>query len=132
MRITSHDWLAPDTNQVAHTPGFGNDAFAKRGWLGKEASYIISPWKVTAETAGRYQFSIYLHDKPAHKEIGKTFAHLSLNGKSKVKAISKDATKVTFEANVDQGDLDITAWFDNSENATDKPLAAFYMYIERL
>ena len=132
MRITSHDWLAPDTKQVAHTPGFGDDQFAKRGWLGKEATYIISPWKVTAEAAGLYQFTIYLHDKPANKPIAKSYAHLTLNGKSLVKAISKDMTKATFKANIEKGDLDIKAWFDNTENATDKPLAAFYLYIERL
>jgi arylsulfatase A-like enzyme len=132
MRITSHDWLAPDTRQVAHTPGFGNDQFAKRGWLGKETNYIISPWKVTTEQAGRYQFTVYLHDNLAKKQIQKSFAHLTLNGKPLVKSIAKDATKVTFETTLEQGDLDITAWFDNTEKATDKPLAAFYMYIQRL
>ncbi|MDO7085580.1 arylsulfatase [Pseudocolwellia sp. AS88] len=132
MRITSHDWLAPDTGQVAHTPGFGDDHFAHRGWLGRESSFEISPWKVTAEKAGKYRFTLYLHDKSANKIIPKSFAHISLNGKSLVKKIDTDSTHVVFESNIELGNLDIKAWFNNTEDSTDKPLAVFYLYIEKL
>jgi arylsulfatase A-like enzyme len=132
MRVTSHDWLAPDTKQVAHTPGFGDDQWAKRGWLGREDGFIISPWKVTAEQAGHYRFTVYLHDKLANKTIAKLFAHLTLNGKTLINKVEKDATSVTFESNLEKGDLDIKAWFTNTKDASEKPLAAFYLYIERL
>lgn len=132
MRITSHDWLAPDTKQVAHTPGFGNDQWAKKGWLARENHFDISPWKVTAEQAGQYRFTLYLHDKPANKGINKSYAHLSLNSKLLMTKIAEDATSVIFETPIEQGDLDIQAWFNNTEDSSDKPLAAFYLYIERL
>jgi len=132
MRITSHDWMAKNTKQVGHTVGFGTDQWAKRGWLGKEAGFEISPWKVTTEQAERYQFTLLLHDKLANKVIPKSFAHLSLNGEKFVQTIKEGATKVTFTKNIEQGDLDIEAWFDNTETSTDKPLAVFYLYIERL
>jgi hypothetical protein len=132
MRVTSHDWLAPDTKQVAHTPGFGDDQWAKRGWLGREDGFIISPWKVTAEQAGQYRFTVYLHDKPANKAIDKSFAHLTLNGQTLINKVEKGATKVIFESPIEKGDLDIRAWFNNAKDSSDKPLAAFYLYIERL
>ncbi|MGJ8694545.1 MAG: arylsulfatase [Thalassotalea sp.] len=132
MRITSHDWMATDTKQVGHTVGFGNDQWAKKGWLGRESGFEISPWKVTAEQAGQYRFTLYLHDKSANKEIAKSFAHLTLNGKALVNKVENGATSVAFESHLEKGDLDIKAWFDNSESSTDKPLAAFYLYIERL
>ncbi|MDO6489636.1 arylsulfatase [Colwellia sp. 6_MG-2023] len=132
MRITSHDWMATDTKQVGHTVGFGNDQWAKKGWLGREDSFEISPWKVTAEQAGRYQFTIYLHDKLANKVIPKSFAHLTLNEKAFVHDVNDGTTKVTFTTDLAKGDLDIKAWFNNSKDSSDKPLAAFYLYIERI
>lgn len=132
LRITSHDWMAKNTHQVGHTVGFGTDHWAKRGWLGKESGFEISPWKVTAEQAGQYQFTVYLHDKQANKTIPKSFAHLTLNGKLLTKKIAEDTSSVTFESHLEQGDLDIKAWFDNNEDSSDKPLATFYLYIERL
>ncbi|MCP4047434.1 MAG: sulfatase, partial [Gammaproteobacteria bacterium] len=131
-RLTSHDWLAPTTAEVGHTPGFGSDQWAKRGWLGKEADYPISPWKVRAGEAGKYRFTLHFHDEPASKVIPNKFGHLSLNGKTHVAAIVEGATSVEFDVKLDKGDLDIKAWFDDSEDASDKPLAAFYIYVERL
>ena len=131
-RLTSHDWLAPTTTKVGHTPGFGSDQWAKRGWLGKEDTYAISPWKVRAGEEGNYLFTLYYHDEPANKIIPKKYGYLSLNGKTHVAKLHDGATSVMFEVNLDKGDLDIKAWFDDSEDASDKPLAAFYLYVERL
>jgi len=135
-RLTSHDWLAPNTKQVGHTVGFGNDQWAKKGWLGKETKYQISPWKVKTAQAGKYQFTIHLHDKPANKVIGKAYAHIELNGQQQTLAVTEGATHVTFERELDKGNLDIKAWFTNSKgssdnkNSSDKALAAFYLYAE--
>ncbi len=131
-RLTAHDWLAPTTKQVGFLPGFGNDKWAKRGWLGKEDRYPISPWKVTTGAEGTYRFTLHFHDEPANKIIGKDYGHLILNENSYLAKIEEGATEVSFDVALDTGALDIKAWFDNTADASDKPLAAFYIYIERL
>ncbi|WNC68214.1 arylsulfatase [Thalassotalea nanhaiensis] len=137
-RLTSMDWLAPNTQQVAHTVGFGNDKWSKRGWLGKEKKYPISPWKVKTAEKGLYKFRVLYHDKPANEVIPKQFAHLTINGKPYVQKVTQGATYVDFELPIDKQDVDIKAWFSNSqtsdENAKgkDKPLAAFFIYAERI
>lgn len=132
MRLTAHDWMAATTKQVGHTPGFGNDQWARKGWLGKEARYPISPWKVSAAVKGRYRFTLYFHDAPADKVIDKSYSHLSLNGKRYSQKVKAGSTWVSFEATLEASDVDIKAWFDNTQNASDKALAAFYIYIERV
>jgi len=142
-RLTSHDWLAPNTKQVGHTVGFGDEQWAKKGWLGKEKNYQISPWKVQTSEKGTYRFTVLFHDKPANKEIPKQYAHLTINGQPFVKKVNKGATHVTFELPLEQQAVDIKAWFSNkkasdsknsSDTATgkDTPLAAFFIYAERL
>lgn len=137
-RLTSMDWLAPNTQQVGHTVGFGTDQWSKKGWLGKEKKYQISPWKVQTAEKGLYQFTVLFHDKPANKVIPKQYAHLSINGKSYVKKLSKGATDVSFELPIEKQAVDIKAWFSDSQNSNDKgvgkdkPLAAFFIYAERL
>ena len=138
MRMTSFDWLAPNTKQVGHTTGFGNDKWAKKGWLGKEANYQISPWKVQTAEKGTYQFTVMFHDKPANKVIPKQYAHLSINGETMVKKVPDGAASVSFELPLTKENIDIKAWFTNTKNGSDnkddadKPLAAFFIYAEKL
>jgi len=131
-RLTSHDWFAPSTHQVGHTVGFGNDKWAKRGWLGKESKYPISPWKVNVERAGQYIFSLYLHDKPAEKVIDKKYAHLSVNGKVHTQEIAQGSIAADIAIELESGEADIEAWFSDTRDNSDKPLAVFYLYAERI
>ena len=131
MRISGMDWLAPNTGQVPWWPGFGDDKWAK-GWLGNEEKFQISPWALKVAQSGTYRLTIYLHDEPAQKVIPKRFAHLQLNDVIQVNNIDEGSISSTFELELEEGDLDIRAWFDNTEDASDKPLAAFYIYIELL
>lgn len=64
--------------------------------------------------------------------IHKSYTHLQLNDEVDVKAIDEGSISSTFELALEVGDLDIRAWFDDSEDASDKPLAAIYIYRERL
>jgi len=138
IRLTSHDWLAPNTKQVGHTTGFGNDQWAKKGWLGKETRYQISPWKVQTAEAGNYQFTVLFHDKPANKVIPKKYAHLMINGNEYVEKIAKGATSVNFELPLEKQSIDMKAWFSDSPKSNDKgvgkdkPLAAFFIYAVKL
>ena len=132
MRLTAFDWRGPTTKQVGYRPGFGKDRWAKKGWLGKEAGYPISPWAVKTGKKGTYRFSLYFHDVPAGKIIPKQYGHLNLNGKTYVNKIDNNSVSTSFDVSLDTGDLDIKAWFDDTEEASDNPLAAFYIYIERI
>lgn len=131
MRISGMDWLAPSTDQVPWWPGFGDDKWGK-GWLGNEEDFQISRWALKVATKGTYRLTIYLHDEPAQKVIPKKYAHLQLNDVVKVNAIDEGSISSTFELELEAGDLDIRAWFDDSKDASDEPLAAFYIYIELL
>ncbi|MCC4831789.1 arylsulfatase [Shewanella sp. 10N.7] len=131
-RLTSHDWLAPHTGQVAWFPGFVDDKFGKGGWIGKEEKFVISPWKVKSGIAGNYRFTVSLHDIPAKKVINHTFAHLDINGTTYTAEIEKGAATASFDIDLPAQELDIKAWFNNSNDSIDKPLAAFYLYVERL
>ncbi|WNC72818.1 arylsulfatase [Thalassotalea psychrophila] len=131
-RLTSHDWLAPNTKQVGHTTGFGDDKWAKKGWLGKEENFQISPWKVKTAAKGLYQFTVLFHDKPANKVIPRQYAHLTINGQPYVKKLAKGATRVSFELPLEKQNLDIKAWFSDSKNNSDKSLAAFFIYAKRI
>ena len=78
--------------------------------------------------------TLYLHDIPANKVIGKGFGHLQLNGEVTTLPITEGATSITFETTLDVGELDIRAWFDDAtdDSGLDKGLPAFYMYVEKL
>tara|TARA_B110001450_G_scaffold171525_1_gene159993 strand:+ start:15709 stop:17613 length:1905 start_codon:yes stop_codon:yes gene_type:complete len=142
-RLTSHDWLAPNTQQVGHTVGFGDDQWSKKGWLGNEKKYQISPWKVQTAEKGLYRFTVLFHDKPANKVIPKRYAYLSINDQTYVKKLTEATTSVSFELPLEKQAVDIKAWFSDIQNsdkpnknnkgeANDKPLAAFFIYAERL
>ena len=131
MRISAMDWLAPNTDQVPWWPGFGDDKWGS-GWLGNEEKYQISPWAMEVADAGEYRITLYLHDEPARTVIPRKYAHLQLNGDVRTQAINDGSVSTEFTVVLEAGDLDIRAWFDDSDGATDKPLAAFYMYVERL
>ena len=78
--------------------------------------------------------TLYLHDIPANKVIGKSFAHLQLNGEVATLAITEGATSITFETMLSAGDLDVRAWFDDQtdDSGLSTGLPAFYMYVEKL
>jgi len=133
-RLTGMDWLSPNTGQVPWWPGFGDDKWGKgHGWVGNEDKYMVSPWALKVAGSGNYTMTLYLHDIPANKVIGKSFAHLQLNGGSVTKPISKGATSVEFELPLVEGDLDVRAWFDNKpdDSGLRSGLPAFYMYVEK-
>jgi hypothetical protein len=133
-RLTSMDWLAPNTGQVPWWPGFGDDKWGKgNGWVGNEDKYRVSPWAVKIAEKGNYKFTLYLHDIPANKVIPKQFAHLQLNDSVSVKPIVAGRTGVTFTAALDAGDLDVRAWFDNKQanDGLKSGLPAFYLYVEK-
>lgn len=131
MRISAMDWLAPNTDQVPWWPGFGDDKWGS-GWLGNEEKYQISPWALEVADAGEYRITLYLHDEPARTVIPRKYAHLQLNGNVRTQAINDGSISTEFTVALEAGDLDIRAWFDDSDGVTDKPLAAFFMYVERL
>lgn len=134
-RLTGMDWLSPNTNQVPWWPGFGTDKWgAGHGWVGNEDKFMISPWALKVAETGTYKITLYLHDIPANKVIGKSHSHLELNGVTTTLPITEGAISVTFETILTIGDLDVRAWFDNKEDTSgrSKGLAAFYMYVEKI
>lgn len=134
-RLTGMDWLSPNTNQVPWWPGFGTDKWgAGHGWVGNEDKFMISPWALKVAETGIYKITLYLHDIPANKVIGKRYSHLELNGETTTLPIAEGATSVAFESVLTVGDLDVRAWFDDKTDASgrDKGLAAFYMYVEKI
>jgi len=76
--------------------------------------------------------TLYLHDIPANKVIDKSFAHIQLNGETRTLPIVNGAISVTFNVDLQQGELDFRAWFDDlsDESGLGSGLAAFYMYVE--
>jgi arylsulfatase A-like enzyme len=128
-RLTSHDWLAPNTGQVAWFPGYLNDKFGHKGWIGNEDSFVISPWKIKSAQAGTYKFTASLHDIPAKKVIPSKYAYLDINGVTHKAEINDGDISVTFKLDIKAEDLDIKAWFDGAKG---KSLAAFYLYVERV
>tara|TARA_B110001450_G_scaffold171525_1_gene159981 strand:- start:178 stop:2064 length:1887 start_codon:yes stop_codon:yes gene_type:complete len=133
IRLTAMDWLAPNTDQVPWWPGFGDDKWGE-GWLENEAQFQVSPWALHIAEKARYRLSLYLHDKPAKKVIPKAFAHLQLNDQHFAAAIKEGSISWSFETDLDAGDLDVRAWFDDQ---TDKEgiksgLPAIFLYIEKL
>jgi arylsulfatase A-like enzyme len=134
-RLTGMDWLSPNTGQVPWWPGFGNDKWAKTrvAWIGKEDKFIVSPWALKVSETGQYTMTLYLHDTPAKKVIGKGFAHLQLNGETVSKPIAPGAMSVEFSVPLIQGELDVRAWFDDltDDSGLDKGLPAFYMYAQK-
>ncbi|MFY8327644.1 arylsulfatase [Pseudoalteromonas sp. ZZD1] len=134
-RLTGMDWLSPNTGQVPWWPGFGTDKWGKgHGWVGNEDKFMVSPWALKVDKQGTYKMTLYLHDIPANKVIGKKFAHLQLNGKTITLPIKPGATSVNFETHLETGELDVRAWFDDitDESGLAKGLPAFYMYVERI
>lgn len=130
LRISAMDWLAPSTDQVPWWPGFGEKE--GNGWIGREGDFQLSPWALKAAEAGTYRITLYLHDEPAQKEIPHSFAHLELNGEVVTQSLGERSVSSTFEVSLDAGNLDVRAWFDDSEDASGQPLAAFYLYFERI
>ncbi len=130
LRISAMDWLAPSTDQVPWWPDFGEKE--GNGWIGREGDFQLSPWALQAAETGTYRITLYLHDKPAQKEIPRGFAHLELNGEVSTQALAEGSVSSTFEVSLDAGNLDVRAWFDDSEDASGQPLAAFYLYFERI
>lgn len=130
MRISAMDWLAPSTDQVPWWPGFGETE--DNGWIGREGDFQLSPWALKAAEAGTYRITLYLHDEPAQKEIPHDYAHLELNGEVSTQVLGEGSVSSTFEVSLDAGELDVRAWFDDSEDASGQPLAAFYLYFERI
>ena len=130
LRISAMDWLAPSTDQVPWWPGFGEKD--GNGWIGREGDFQLSPWALKAAETGAYRITLYLHDEPAGKEIPHGFAHLELNGEVSTQPLGEGSTSSTFEVSLDAGDLDVRAWFDDNEDASSQPLAAFYLYFERI
>jgi arylsulfatase A-like enzyme len=134
-RLTGMDWLSPNTGQVPWWPGFGTDKWGKgHGWVGNEEKFIVSPWALKVAQSGNYTMTLYLHDIPANKVIPRSFAHLQLNGEVQTMSIPKGAISVTFNVELTAGDIDIRAWFDDTEDDSglSKGLAAFYMYVEKI
>tara|TARA_B110000046_G_scaffold186011_1_gene231334 strand:- start:3028 stop:4941 length:1914 start_codon:yes stop_codon:yes gene_type:complete len=135
-RLTGMDWLSPNTEQVPWWPGFGDDKWGKTSnvaWLGKEDKFIVSPWALKVAETGQYTMTLYLHDIPANKVIGKSYAHLQLNGETISQPIRQEDKSVTFNVPLKQGDLDVRAWFDDlaDDSGVDKGIPAFYMYAEK-
>jgi len=134
-RLTSHDWLAPNTGQVPWWPGFGDDKWGDgHGWVGKEDKFKVSPWAVKIAEQGNYRFTLYLHDVEAKKTIGKTYAHLQLNDVTQMNKIAEGSQSVTFEMSLATGDLNMRAWFDDQvdNNGMESGLPAFFMYVEKV
>ena len=134
-RLTAMDWLSPNTEQVPWWPGFGNDKWGQSSgvaWIGKEDKFIVSPWALKVAHTGNYTMTLYLHDIPANKVIDKSFAHIQLNGETRTLPIVDGAISVTFNVDLQQGELDFRAWFDDlsDESGLGSGLAAFYMYVE--
>ncbi|GAA4103922.1 arylsulfatase [Zhongshania borealis] len=130
MRLTSHDWLAPNTDQVAWFPGFADDKYGRTGWIGKEESYVISPWKIQSAEAGQYRFTVLLHDLPAKKTISRKYAHLDINGQTYTKQINESDSQVSFDVDLEAIDLDVKAWFSDNADSSGDALAVFYLYVE--
>ncbi len=135
-RLTGMDWLSPNTEQVPWWPGFGTDKWGTRSnvaWIGKEDSFIVSPWALKVAEAGNYTMTLYLRDIPANKVIGKSFAHIELNGEVTTLPIIEGSTSVIFKTMLSAGNLDVRAWFDDQTDASglDTGLPAFYMYVEK-
>jgi len=134
-RLTGMDWLSPNTAQVPWWPGFGTDKWGKGyGWVGNEHKFMVSPWALNVAENGTYSMTLYLHDIPANKVIGKSFAHIELNGDVTTLPITAGATHITFATTLEVGDLDVRAWFDDKPNGSglSKGLPAFYMYVEKI
>lgn len=134
-RLTGMDWLSPNTNQVPWWPGFGTDKWGKgHGWVGNEDKFMVSPWALKVAETGIYNITLYLHDIPANKVIGKSYSHLELNGETMTLPIAEGATSITFQAALKVGNLDVRAWFDEQTDTSgrDKGLPAFYMYVEKI
>jgi len=134
MRLTGHDWLSPNTSQVAWWPGFEYEGDRwSRGWLNNEARYRVSPWALRVGVAGNYHFEILLHDKAAEKVIDKAFAHLELNGKLHTVELAKGSTSAVFTADLPLGELDVRAWFDDASDSSsiESGLPAFFLYVEQ-
>ncbi len=130
LRISAMDWLAPSTDQVPWWPGFGEKD--GNGWIGREGDFQLSPWALKAAETGTYRITLYLHDEPAQKVIPHGFAHLELNGEVITQPLGEGSVSSTFEVSLDAGNLDVRAWFDDSEDASGQRLAAFYLYFERI
>ncbi len=49
------------------------------------------------------------------------------------KPIAKGAVSVEFELSLNEGDLDVRAWFDDKsdDSGLSRGLASFYMYVEK-
>jgi arylsulfatase A-like enzyme len=134
-RLTGMDWLSPNTGQVPWWPGFGTDKWGKgHGWVGNEHKFKVSPWALKVAEKGTYTMTLYLHDIPANKVIGKSFAHIQLNGVTTTLPIAEGATHITFETMLEVGELDVRAWFDDkpNESGLNKGLPAFYLYAEKV
>jgi len=134
-RLTGMDWLSPNTEQVPWWPGFGDDKWGKgHGWVGNEEKFKVSPWALNVAESGNYTMTLYLHDIPANKVIPKNMAHIQLNGEVKTKPVPANSTSVSFNVDLEAGDIDIRAWFDNEndDSGLSTGLPAFYMYVEKL
>ena len=130
MRITAMDWLAPNTDQVPWWPGFGEEE--GNGWIGREGDFQLSSWALEVAEAGTYRITLYLHDEPAQTVIPHGFAHLELNGEVSTQPLGEGSISSTFDVSLNAGNLDVRAWFDDSEETSEQPLAAFYLYFERI
>ena len=134
-RLTGMDWLSPNTGQVPWWPGFGTDKWGKgHGWVGNEHKFKVSPWALKVAKTNSYAMTLYLHDIPANKVIGKEFAHLQLNGVTRTLPIPEGSTFITFKTLLKAGNLDVRAWFDNKpdDSGLNKGLPAFYLYVEKI
>jgi arylsulfatase A-like enzyme len=134
-RLTGMDWLAPSSWQTPWWPGFGDDEWGRgHGWIGDEGRFIVSPWALKVAETGTYTITLYIHDIPAQKVIGKPYAHLQLNGEVTTLPVAEGAISITFETSLAAGDLDVRAWFDEKtdESGLDKGLPAFFMYVEKI
>jgi hypothetical protein len=109
-----------------------SNAHYRDGLVGTEHRFQLSPWALKAAETGTYRITLYLHDEPAGKEIPHSFAHLELNGEVSTQPIGEGSISSTFEVSLDAGNLDVRAWFDDSEDASGQPLAAFYLIFERI
>jgi len=134
VRLTAMDWMeARSTNDVPWFPGFATPEpepqYAR--WLDREANYDSLPWYVDVTEEGIYTISLYLHDKASATPVRRRYAVLELNGEKRVQEISRWSSHAEFTVHVPAGGVQFRGWFSEASDIPEKPLPAFYAYMER-
>ena len=143
MRLTAIDAMLPEgsfpTTVFPWYPGESDDTYGGSGgvtgFIGRETEIPVFPIAVEVAEAGTYRISLFLHDKPAAKEIPFDEAWLSINGKNHTQDVRPFVTSVDFVVDLGKGPLDFADWFADSgeeQGSAASKAPAFYIYLERV